>query len=119
MRKLLAEYPAALSSFAHLMRHPKHQAFVLGVALLVLIGMAFYSLVEGWSLIDSFYFTVIALSTVGFGDLVPSSEGSRLFTALYALVGVGVISAAIHLVVSNARAVRQSAPAQPSDRGPQ
>lgn len=105
MSKLLAEYPAAIRSLAHLMRHPRLQAFILAVAILVLVGVAFYSLVEGWSVIDSFYFTVVALSTIGFGDLVPSSEASRLFTALYALVGVGIIGTAIHLVVTNAWSV--------------
>ncbi|MCI4669686.1 MAG: ion channel [Bacteroidia bacterium] len=30
------------------------------------------------------------MSTVGFGDLTPSSEISRLFTAIYILTGVSV-----------------------------
>ena len=105
MSRLFAQYPAAIRSVAHLMRHPKHQAFMVGVALLIVVGVAFYVAVEGWSVIDSFYFTVIALATIGFGDLVPTSEGSRLFTSIYALVGIGVIGTALHLVVTNAWSV--------------
>ncbi len=103
MARMLAVYPAALRSLAHQLRHPKHQAFVLLLTVVIAAGVVFYSVVEGWSIIDSFYFTVIALSTIGFGDLHPTSEGSRLFTAFYAIIGVGIIGAAIHLVVSNAR----------------
>jgi hypothetical protein len=109
MSQLLAQYPAAIRSLAQLLRHPRHQAFVVALVVIVTVGVVFYSVTEGWSIIDSFYFTVIALSTIGFGDLVPSSEASRLFTALYALVGVGVIGTAVHLLVINARAVAEQA----------
>ena len=102
MSQLFAQYPAAIRSIAQLVRHPKHQAFIVGVALLILVGVLFYASVEGWSIIDSFYFTVIALVTIGFGDLVPTSEGSRLFTSVYAVVVIGVIGTALHLVVTNA-----------------
>jgi len=58
-------------------------AFVLS------LGTLFYWRVEHWSLIDSFYFSVVTLATVGFGDLHPSSAASKLFTAAYIVVGVG------------------------------
>ena len=59
-----------------MLRHPKHQAFAVGLVLIVGIGVAFYSVAEGWTVIDSFYFTVIALTTVGFGDFVPTNEAT-------------------------------------------
>ena len=109
MSAILAQYGFALRSLIHLMRHPVHQAFVLALVVVIAIGIVFYSVAEGWSLIDSFYFTIVALSTIGFGDLAPTSESSRLFTAFYAIVGVGIIGVAIHLVVSNAsKAVQQA-----------
>jgi hypothetical protein len=59
--------------------------------LVILIGTIFYTVVEGWSIFDSLYFTIITLTTVGFGDLVPSSTFSKMFTMFYVLVGVGLM----------------------------
>lgn len=57
---------------------------------LVIVGTFAYNYLEGWSLIDSFYFTAMTLTTIGFGDLVPSSGFSKVFTSFYAFVGVGI-----------------------------
>jgi hypothetical protein len=54
---------------------------------LLVIGTVFYSVVEGWSPLDSLYFSMITLTTVGYGDLTPSTPASRSFTVLYILVG--------------------------------
>ena len=36
---------------------------------------------EGWSVLDSIYFCVTTVATVGYGDVVPSRDASKLFTA--------------------------------------
>lgn len=64
--------------------------FVLGVILIV-IGMIFYMNVEDWDPVQAFYFCVTTLTTVGYGDLHPTSDLSRVFTAFYIIVGVGFI----------------------------
>ena len=48
-------------------------------------GTVSYSWLEGWSLLDSLYFTLFSVLTIGFGDVVPSPE-NRLFTAVFLLV---------------------------------
>jgi voltage-gated potassium channel len=40
---------------------------------------------------DAFYFTVVALTTVGFGDITPMSEGGRWVTVLMILSGITLI----------------------------
>ena len=55
------------------------------------IGSTFYHYVEGWSWIDSFYFSFIALTTVGFGDITPESDIGKLFTVFYLMIGIGLI----------------------------
>jgi len=58
--------------------------------MILLSGTVFYRTIEGWSWVDSFYFSVTTASTVGYGDLAPSTPLSKIFTALYIFVGVGV-----------------------------
>lgn len=42
--------------------------------------------------VDSLYFTVVTISTVGYGDISPSpSTGLRVFTVMYILVGCGYV----------------------------
>lgn len=54
-------------------------------------GTFFYRFVEGWTWIDSLYFSIITLTTVGYGDLSPTTPISKLFTCFYIISGVGII----------------------------
>ncbi len=54
------------------------------------IGTLLFHRLEPWTWIQSFYFSVVTITTVGFGDLTPSTEISRLFTAIYILIGVSI-----------------------------
>ncbi len=71
-------------------------------------GTTFYRFVEGWSWLDSYYFTVIALTTVGFGDLAPATRPGKLFTTFYVVIGIGVLVA---LVTEVARHLIEARPA--------
>lgn len=50
-------------------------------------------MLEGWNLIDSLYFSVITLATVGYGDFVPTTPIARLFTILYVINGISILLA--------------------------
>lgn len=41
--------------------------------------------------LDAFYFSVVTMTTVGFGDVTPISEGGRLLTVLMILTGIALI----------------------------
>jgi voltage-gated potassium channel len=64
-----------------------------GVALAVvfLLGTLWYWLIEQWSIVESAYMTMITLSTVGFGEVRPLTERSRLFTIALILMGIVTI----------------------------
>lgn len=70
---------------------PAFRGVVYLALTLVLAGGLFYARVEGWTFFQGIYFSVITLSTVGYGDLSPTTFGGRLFTIFYVLVGVGII----------------------------
>jgi voltage-gated potassium channel len=41
--------------------------------------------------LDAFYFSVVTMTTVGFGDVTPTSEAGRLMTVLMILTGIALI----------------------------
>ena len=68
---------------------------LLVVVLLVAVvsaGTAGYALIEGWSLFDSLYMTVITIGTVGYGETHPLSPAGRVFTMFMILGGIGLFT---------------------------
>jgi voltage-gated potassium channel len=63
------------------------------VVVLIAGGTIFYHLTEKFSWVDSLYFCVVTLATVGYGDIVPKTDAGKLFTTLYIIIGVGIITA--------------------------
>jgi voltage-gated potassium channel len=55
---------------------------------------------EGWSSFDSFYWSFITATTVGYGDVRPQRRGARILSILIALVGLTftgiLIAVAVH-----------------------
>ena len=79
-----------LRSFA---REPKSRGLLTLVAGLIAAGAFFYRWVEDLSWVDSIYFTIVTLTTVGYGDLAPQTTTGKLFTAAYLLIGIGILVA--------------------------
>ena len=71
-------------------RHPELRALLVLYFVLLVLGTVFYARFEGWSLLDSMYFCVVTLATVGFGDLAPRTPIGRGFTIIYVMIGTGV-----------------------------
>ena len=71
------------------------------VASLLVSGTTFFTLVEGWSVLDSFYFSVTTLTTVGFGDPAPATALGKIFTILYIFVGLSVIGGFINVLAKH------------------
>src|SRR5690349_19094514 len=64
---------------------------LLAILLTCVAGTLGYLLVEGWSVGDAVYTTVITFSTVGYHEVQPLSPAGRLFTVILILVGVGAL----------------------------
>lgn len=71
-------------------KYAYHFLALAAVSALV-VGTVAYHYIEGWSWVDAFYFSAVAGSTVGFGDLTPTTDGSKLFTVLYVFSSIAII----------------------------
>ena len=58
--------------------------------LLTALGTAGYTAIEGASLTDALYFTVISLTTVGYGETIALSPAGRWYTMALLVCGVGL-----------------------------
>lgn len=72
-------------------RDPQFRFLVVLVFFTLLSGTIFYSLQEGWGIVDAFYFSVTTLTTVGLGDLAPTTIVGKLFTVFYIFAGLGLV----------------------------
>ena len=73
--------------------HTKRIVLVATLTLLVSLisfGTVLFHALEDWTWIESFYFTIVTITTVGYGDIAPSNDTTRIVTALFILVGVGI-----------------------------
>ena len=80
------------------LQEPRTRGLVYATLLIIVFGAVFYRTVEGWRWLDAFYFTIITLTTVGYGDLAPQSDAAKLFTMFYILVGLGIIGSFVALI---------------------
>jgi voltage-gated potassium channel len=65
------------------------------LAVAISIGTFGFVEVEGWSFFDSFYMTLITLTTVGYGEVHPLSNNGRLFASVLMLIGVTTVFVSI------------------------
>ena len=78
-----------------MMREPQGRLILLWAVGQIIVGTIVFRSLEGWSVVDSVYFSVVTLATVGFGDLHPTTDVAKIFTIIYILFGLGVIAAFI------------------------
>ncbi len=62
------------------------------------LGTIMYRLLEKWDWIDCLYFSVVTLTTVGYGDISPKTTGGKLFTIFYIILGLGIILYFIEII---------------------
>ena len=74
---------------------------VLVVGFVITIGTLFYALFEDWNYVDSLYFTVTTLTTIGYGDLYPTNDITKLFTVVYVIGGVYMVLYALRIITTH------------------
>ncbi len=62
---------------------------------LIIVGTIVYSLIEKWTPLEALYATIITITTVGYGDLSPSTEAGRVFAIIFTLLAIGIVGYAL------------------------
>lgn len=71
------------------------------------IGTVVYHFLEDWGWVDSLYFSVVTLTSVGYGDLAPTTRASKLFTVVYIAVGISLLGAALNEILKRRQRLRR------------
>lgn len=87
-----------LESIIEFIQDDRYRDLLFTSTLIIMGGSAVYHFVEGWSWIDSIYFSVITLTTIGYGDFAPQTDIGKLFTVVYIIIGLGMILTFINAV---------------------
>ena len=72
-------------------------AIILLIALLF-VGVVGFRVMTDYSWIDSIYMTVITITTVGFGEVNPLDDESKIFTIFLILTSVVIVGYAIKVI---------------------
>jgi len=85
--------PGTLTTFFRLFAFMRNSVLnsVLLFSLLLLFGTSGYVWLEDCSFLDGLYMTVITVTTVGYGEIIPLSIQGKLFTIVLILMGVGFV----------------------------
>jgi voltage-gated potassium channel len=65
---------------------------------LLLAGTVGYIVIEGYSLLEAFYMTVITVATVGYGEVKPLSDAGRIFTTFLIMTSFGTFAYAVSAI---------------------
>ena len=76
------------------------RGILITAGLLLVAGTVIFMFIEGFSVVDSFYFCFITLSTLGSGDLSPATDLGKMVTVIYGIAGLGIIAALVSAIAT-------------------
>ncbi len=80
------------------LQDPEYRDLLITTTIVIALGSIVYHYLEGWSWIDSVYFSIITLTTIGYGDFSPQTDEGKLFTIFYIIIGLGIILSFVNTV---------------------
>lgn len=69
-----------------------HKILTVVFAIVILFTLLFYLLGSSYGGFDYFYFVIVTLATVGYGDITPITYNEKILTIILILIGVFVFS---------------------------
>lgn len=106
----LARYNKAMVQFTRAMMMAKEQIILFMAITLVLIYFAAVGIYyfenqaqpeHFSSIFDSLWWSIVTLTTVGYGDVYPITVGGRIFTFIILLIGLGIVAIPTGIISSS------------------
>lgn len=85
----------------------QYRSLLLTSLVILAFGSTVYHYVEGWSWLDSIYFSIITLTTIGYGDFSPQTNEGKLFTIFYIIIGIGIILSFVNTIYNHYNSVKK------------
>ncbi|MDT2813500.1 potassium channel family protein [Vagococcus carniphilus] len=98
MLSLLIGFKRLIRCLVRCFNKEETKALLVATGIILLIGTIFYHNIEKMTFIDSFYFSFVTLATIGYGDLHPITTIGKLFTVLYGILGLGMVSLSVGVI---------------------
>ncbi|MDB4347686.1 potassium channel family protein [Bacteroidia bacterium] len=96
-----------LQTLTSFLKDKEYRSLLVTTSMVVTGGSIFYHFVEGWEWIDCFYFSIITLSTIGYGDFAPQTDAGKLFTIGYIILGMSIILSFINTLYLHYNSVKK------------
>ncbi|MFK7810084.1 MAG: potassium channel family protein [Saprospiraceae bacterium] len=93
-------------TIASFLKDKEYRDLLLTTSFIIAIGSVVYHYLEGWEWLDCIYFSVITLTTIGYGDFSPQTDAGKIFTMFYILIGIGIILSFVNTVYNHYDTVR-------------
>lgn len=69
---------------------------LLRLTITLIVGFSvLFMYIEGWSFLDSVYFSTVTMATVGYGDIHPVTAPGKAVTIVFIFMGIGIFVAAV------------------------
>ena len=104
----LLRYTKSINQFVEVIKNKRFELLTLLFLLVFIVttaGIAIYVLEERinpeiTSLFDALYWSLVTITTVGYGDVAPVTDAGRAISMLTIIAGIGMISFATSVIVS-------------------
>ncbi|MDG1432861.1 MAG: potassium channel family protein [Saprospiraceae bacterium] len=90
-----------IRTFVNFLKDPEYRDLLGTTFFILFFGTMVYHHLEGWDYLDSLYFSIITLTTIGYGDFSPQTEEGKMFTIFYIFLGIGIVLAFINTLYNH------------------
>ena len=90
------------------LKEKEYRDLLFTTSIVIAIGSVAYHYLEGWDWLDAIYFSIITLTTIGYGDFSPQTDGGKIFTIFYIIIGIGITLSFINTIYNHYNSVRSN-----------
>jgi len=71
---------------------------IAAIVFFFIFGVVFYHTAENMKVYDAFYFIILTITTVGYGDVYPTSTWGKIVTCFFVFAGLALLAETLNIV---------------------